>query len=71
MSIHNPPAFPGPHRPTGGHRNSEEGMTLRDYFAAAIMGGIYASGQAMMNSGIDAGNAYIAADSMLRARSKK
>lgn len=58
---HNPAAFPS---------EKSNGMTLRDYFAAKAMQGIFASGN-LPNSVTDeklAATAYEVADAMLKAR---
>lgn len=50
---------------------SHEGMSLRDYFAAKVLQGIYANpdrGGACIDA---AERAYEAADAMIRARSKE
>ncbi len=56
----------GPAFPTPAHNLQNDGMTLRDYFAAKAMQGLIA------NNNIDAQQiahaAYIVADAMLRAR---
>lgn len=61
------PAFP---RPYTVYHSAQDGMSLRDYFAAA-----YITGRAAREDGIDtfaeaAGNAYLMADRMLKARAK-
>ncbi len=62
------PAFPGLH-PSAECRFREEGMTLRDYFAAKAMQGICASGliSEWSNTRL-ATEAYEIADAMLKAR---
>jgi hypothetical protein len=67
MNIQNDggPAFP---TPAGIQHN--DGMTLRDYFAAAALQGLLADGGgASWND--DAKSAYLAADAMLKARDVK
>jgi hypothetical protein len=60
------PAFPAP---AGVAHITEQGMTLRDYFAAAALQGICASGPTheWTNSRL-AAEAYDLADAMLEAR---
>ena len=66
------PAFPIPlneGQPYQGHSHCD-GMTLRDYFAAKAMQGMFASG-VLTNKDTDekiAQDAYAQADAMLRAR---
>jgi len=71
MSQHpsNPPAFPNPR--WEGWGSPEEGMTLRDYFAAKALQGMLAEngGGAVTNDEIAAW-AYHLADAMLKARSQ-
>jgi hypothetical protein len=56
-------AFPNP------HRTDMTGMTLRDYFAAKAMQAILLDPRNESNSyNIDANNAYMVADAMLKAR---
>jgi hypothetical protein len=59
--IMNEPAFPTPT-----HNLQNDGMTLRDYFAAKAMLGILFEG---LNEAETAENAYAIADAMLSARS--
>lgn len=64
------PAFPGLH-PSKECRYADEGMTLRDYFAAKAMQGFAA--RDVFNNGLAtpyqrARLAYIEADAMLKAR---
>jgi len=59
------PAFP---TPAGIQHN--DGMTLRDYFAAAALQGILADGDGRCRAD-DAKNAFKAADAMLKAREAK
>ena len=63
------PAFPGLH-PSAECRYKEEGMTLRDYFAAKAMQGFFASGNIREN--VDdaeiAIDAWKMADALLAAR---
>ena len=60
------PAFPAP---AGVSHITEQGMSLRDYFAAKAMEGICASGPAneWTNERLTA-EAYDSADAMLKAR---
>lgn len=62
MKEDHQPAFPTWKR----SEDMAEGMTLRDYFAAAALTGLLASAQ---ECGADVGEyAYMAADEMLKAR---
>ena len=65
--MHNPAAFPRPF--SGTTQYAQDGMTLRDYFAAKAMQGICASGPSLewSNSRL-AAEAYDLADAMLKAR---
>jgi hypothetical protein len=56
------PAFPSTH-PHG----QDEGMTLRDYFAAKAMEGFISRG-GNYDAEFDADRAYVFADAMLKAR---
>ena len=58
------PAFPGLH-PSAECRFKEDGMTLRDYFAAKAM---QAMVQKYSHEGDVSRNAYKIADAMLKAR---
>ena len=58
------PAFPGLH-PSAECRFKEEGMTLRDYFAAKAM---QSMAQKYSHEGDISRNAYKIADAMLKAR---
>ena len=60
------PAFPGLH-PSSECRYKEEGMTLRDYFAAKAMEGFISRG-GNYDAEFDADRAYVFADAMLKAR---
>ena len=62
----------GPAFPSDRTKNTSEGMTLRDYFAAKAMQG-YLTHEQAANSPEDvvAGWAYSMADAMLRARELK
>ena len=64
------PAFPGLH-PSAECRFREEGMTLRDYFAAKAMQGMLASADSWINKDEVEGFGaicYAIADGMLKAR---
>jgi hypothetical protein len=82
MNKHNPPAFPRPHSwdesPVKGwhegdnpaaHRE-QEGMTLRDYFAAQATIGMLADTEAVSEPASIARAAYAYADAMLKERAK-
>ena len=63
-------AFPSPpSQHSNGFYSTGEGMTLRDYFAAAALQGILAVGG--FNWDDDSKNAFKAADAMLKAREAK
>ena len=68
------PAFPVPAPVCSGPNNSWEypsdGMTLRDYFAAAALQGILASPDTVGSQPSIAGYAYQYADTMLAERAK-
>jgi hypothetical protein len=83
--MNNPPAFPTSHEEPddyNGHNNSkktviDQGMTLRDYFAAKAMqvilqsqyqDGIYVGDSDNDSEQVCARSAYIMADEMLKAR---
>jgi len=59
----NIPAFPAP---AGVEHITEQGMTLRDYFAAKAMQAMTERGEA--SKGFVAREAYLMADAMLKAR---
>ncbi len=66
--MNNPPAFPVSFK-WGDELQPYNGMTLRDYFAAAAMQGICASGPSLeWSSDRLAAEAYDLADAMLKAR---
>ena len=68
----NIPAFPRPASPAHeyGFHKHQDGMTLRDYFAAKAMQGMFASGNLPQSVQDDelAFAAYKMADEMLKAR---
>jgi len=69
--MNNPPAFPFPAYtyPNGEFNQGEGGMTLRDYFAAQAMQGLYAKGNFPTGIMFDtAKEAYQIADEMMKAR---
>ena len=65
-SLKNPPAFAS-HIDENNH---QDGMSLRDYFAAAAMHGMLADSTYNDTWGKCAEKAYSAADAMLKARVK-
>lgn len=79
--MNNPPAFPTSHQEPcdfNGHNNGkkiviDQGMTLRDYFAAKAMQGFMAnkSNPMRFQPEDDANWAYSIADAMLKARENK
>jgi len=70
MSQHpsNPPAFPNPR--WEGWGSPEEGMTLRDYFAAKAMQAILSNPEYTGEDAALAAQSYMVADAMLEARSQ-
>lgn len=78
MDNNNPPAFPRP-RSTGGDSfksdEAQEGMTLRDYFAAKAMNAVIVSyndnDYRIPQAEWTAESAYKIADEMLKAREKE
>ena len=63
------PAFPGPYANENGHIEvlfKQQGMTLRDYFAAKAMQGLCAGNST--DAQLIARDAYVMADAMLKAR---
>jgi len=65
--MNNQPAFPN--EGFNGWGEPEKGMTLRDYFAAKAMQGMYAKGSFPTGIMLDtAKEAYEMADAMLKAR---
>jgi hypothetical protein len=77
-SVKNPPAFPLQHQPA---LLTNEGMTLRDYFAAKAMAALIATPEGMEAAGMDrnpnemrshiAAMCYAIADAMLQERGKQ
>ena len=63
----NQPAFPAP---AGVSHITEQGMTLRDYFAAKAMTGLFASGhyEGLVDPHEISATAYQVADAMMKAR---
>ena len=74
MIIKNPPAFPRPEAWASdsetGTRPAQEGMTLRDYFAAKAMQGMLSACTGWSEAGIErlAKCSYMTADQMLKER---
>jgi len=67
--MNNPPAFPLHNHGVQTLGMHISGMTLRDYFAAKAMQGMYASGSFPTGIMLDtAKEAYEMADAMLKAR---
>jgi hypothetical protein len=69
--MNNPPAFPSSNEVTlnDSVSSGHSGMTLRDYFAAKAMQGMYAKGSFPTGIMFDtAKEAYEMADAMLKAR---
>jgi hypothetical protein len=66
--MKNPFAFPFPAftYPNGEINHGEGGMTLRDYFAAKAMQGLFANGQ--VNTTAIVKSSYMTADAMMKAR---
>ncbi len=64
------PAFPVPN---DANVNGQEGMSLRDYFAAKAMQGMFAAdtNESVMPIEIKAAEAYAMADAMLAAREQQ
>jgi hypothetical protein len=62
--MNNPPAFPAP---SGVSHITEQGMTLRDYFAAKAMQGLFSESFTPRKEDI-AKASYLMADAMLRAK---
>ena len=61
----------GPAYPTPAGVQHNDGMTLRDYFAAAALQGLLADNGGGGSWDIDALNAFKAADAMLKAKEAK
>jgi hypothetical protein len=64
--AHNPNAFPG-----SVYDDAAEGMELRDYFAAQVIGGMLADPDGCPHPVTGAAVAYTWADAMLAARLKR
>ena len=63
-------AYPFIHKdPTSGLTRMEEGMDLRDYFAGLALQGMFHQGSNVYK--LMASNAYIMADEMMAARTRK
>lgn len=83
--VENPPAFPKAafYHEHGGTDSPQEGLSLRDYFAAKAMASMFAGDGAQMVANLDGRydetnwteivslNAYEIADAMLKERSKE
>lgn len=64
----NPSAFPG-NKWTPDNQDVSEGMTLRDYFAAAAIQGLLSNPNAELTAAVPCANfAFCVADAMLKAR---
>ena len=61
----------GPAFPTSNGGSPDDGMTLRDYFAAKAMQAEFMGGVAQYDFGVTAERAYMMADAMLKAREQK
>ena len=72
MKPENPEAFPRPFSSTirGITFRPQDGMTLRDYFAAVAMQGLIAADPGWAADGKGAALAYKIADDMLKERQK-
>ena len=75
MQANNQPAFPGPYANKNGNLEvlfKQQGMTLRDYFAANAMQGMLAcsnlDAKLKADAGLIATSAYQFADAMMKAR---
>ena len=75
MQANNQPAFPGPYANKNGNLEvlfKQQGMTLRDYFAAKAMQGMLAcsnlDAKLKADAGLIATSAYQFADAMMKAR---
>jgi len=66
--MHPQAAFPSIEGYDGKKVVSYSGMSLRDFFAAMALNGIYANGGSGKDPETDALNAYKAADAMLKVR---
>jgi len=66
------PAFPSPPiQHSNGFYSTGNGMTLRDYFAAAALQGILARGQSLSSKKDEVLEAFKYSDAMLKAREVK
>jgi len=66
------PAFPSPpSQHSNGFYSTGNGMTLRDYFAAAALQGILARGQSLSSKKDEVLEAFKYSDAMLKAREVK
>jgi hypothetical protein len=65
--MNNIPAFPRPH--SGATQYAQEGMDLRDYFAAKAIQGMLANDWSVADSDV-AKWSYVIADAMMKAREK-
>lgn len=65
------PAFPGMNYISQDGKKNPEGMTLRDYFAAAALQGLLADSEREASCKEYADHAYLCADAMLKAREAK
>lgn len=64
------PAFPRPH--SGAKQYAQEGMSLRDYFAAKALQGMLAeNGGGALTNGDLAKWSYVIADEMMEARGNR
>ena len=58
----------GPVFPTPAHNLQNDGMTLRDYFAAKALQGLVAGTLQTVDTSLIARDCYVLADAMLKAR---
>jgi hypothetical protein len=70
MADKSTPAFPFELQKNDYHFEQSTGMTLRDYFAGQVLGGISHTGGVWEYSTTTAEYAYRIADAMLKAREK-
>jgi len=64
------PAFPVFPEGSTGHAAAFRGLSLRDYFAAAALQGLYSGASQWSNATEFSHAAYVVADAMLKERSK-